>query len=268
MRVTDVVKKTQDLTALSWDERATSSGTAGTYLKSRKGTDAKTVYYKLSRFNGIAIDGHESVNEIVASRLMELLGVPHLRYRLIHARILIDGTEHVTWLNASNSFRAKGERKQALGMFYDLHKNADESPYEFCCRQGWQEEIHQMMVVDYLIANRDRHASNIEVLVSPDGVARLAPFFDQGFSLVAPLADNEERVSAFEPLKSVGTVNFVGTRSLEENLSSAGKPFDASALQESDRERLFAGLEETVSPVHLEKMWEIIWLRWCHYAEI
>ena len=29
---------------------------------------------------------------------------------------------------------------------------------------GWEDYVYQMLIVDYLILNRDRHGANIEVL--------------------------------------------------------------------------------------------------------
>ena len=51
-----------------------SSGIAGMYLKARTGSGSKLFYYKLPRYNGVVIDGYECVNELMASRLMDVLG--------------------------------------------------------------------------------------------------------------------------------------------------------------------------------------------------
>ena len=264
----DIVRALQDLTDLDWNERATSSGTAGTYLKARTGTGSRLLYYKLPRYNGVVIDGYECVNELVASRLMDALGVNHLAYRLIHAKALIDGIEYETWLNSSRNFRKVGERKLSLGAFFDLYKNPGESPFELCRRFGWQEDIARMMLVDYLMANRDRHASNIEVLAAPDGSFRIAPVFDTGFSLLAPLAADLERIEAFDPLADVATTNFVGSRSLEENLRTVAPVEGIQDLDEVRIAELFDGLEGILPDAVLSKMREIIQRRWERYEEI
>ena len=249
MRRYDIVATLQDYRDVTWSERANSSGTAGTYLKARVGKGTRARYLKLSRYDGVRIDGTECINEIIASRLMDVLGIEHLTYRLIHARVVVDGVEHETWLNSSRNFRAAGEQKMGLG-------------------QGWGERIAQMMLVDYLIANRDRHASNIEVLIDRTGAARLAPLFDNGLSLLAPYGENWERIVAFEPLQQVATTNFVGSRSLEENLRAQAPVDVARPLAKDDRETLFAGLDQAVPTVLLDKMWDIIWNRWCWYASL
>ena len=268
MRSYDVVKSLQDYRGISWSERANTSGTAGTYLKARVGEGSRARYLKLSRYNGVLIDGSECVNELVASRLMELLGVAHVGYRLIHALVTVNGAEHETWLNSSRNFRAPGEQKMGLGNYYELHGEKDESPLMFCERMGWHEQVAQMMLVDYLVANRDRHGSNIEVLIDREGRARLAPIFDNGLSLVAPYGDDEERIASFDPLTPVATTNFLGSRSLEENVRSVAPVGVARPLAEGDREALLAGLEAAASPVLLDKIWEIVWRRWCWYAAL
>lgn len=267
MRAYDVVQKVQDLTHLAWSERANSSGTAGTYLKARTGVGPRAIYYKLPRYNGIDFDGHECVNEVVACRLMGLLGIDHLSYRLIHAHVVVEGREHETWVNSSKNFRRMRERKMALGAFVSLYRRGDESPYDVCRRYGWETAIKQMQLVDYLIANRDRHSSNIEVIFSPDGTPRLAPIFDNGLSFVAPLAGDEDAIRAFDPLKRVATTNYVGSRSLEENLEHAVPVSGIGSLSEGNRDVLLAGLEAAAPAYLLDKMWQIVWERWqCYEA--
>ena len=155
-----------------------------------------------------------------------------------------------------------------LGAYFELHHEGEDDPLSFCRRMGWGERISQMMLVDYLLANRDRHASNIEVLVDRAGTPRLAPLFDTGLSLVAPYGDDEERIGAFEPLSPVATTNYLGSRSLEENVASVAPVTVARPLVPQDRETLLEGLDDAASPVLLEKIWEIVWERWRWYASL
>ena len=88
---TAVIKEKQDLTFLKWSHVRTSSGTAGTFLKSESVLDKKKTYYKLSNFDiEKGVVGHECVNEIIVDRLLTILDIPHLNYRLINADIEID----------------------------------------------------------------------------------------------------------------------------------------------------------------------------------
>ena len=80
-----IVSQKQDLTMLSWAKARQSSGTAGSFLKSYDDSGPRKIYYKLSNYNPVnGIVGHECINEIVADRLLEILGIEHLSYQLIH----------------------------------------------------------------------------------------------------------------------------------------------------------------------------------------
>ena len=203
---------------------------------------------------------------------MGILGIPHLEYRLVHSLVNVDGVEYDTWLNRSRNFRRMGERKAAFDVFYDLEREPGESPLDVATRFGWSTATQQMMIVDYLIANRDRHGANVEVLRDREGVVRLAPLFDNGLSFVCFCYGDEERVAAFDPLQDVNANNYFGTRSLEENVVRFVSPqaLDSLAgdLGPAHRDLLFAGLDGALSPVHQEKMWDIVWERWCRLADL
>ena len=69
-----------------------------------------------------------------------------------------------TYVCASENFRARGEDKQAIDVCYESERMDGESPLDFCVRMGWADYIWNMLVVDFLILNQDRHGANIEVL--------------------------------------------------------------------------------------------------------
>lgn len=264
MRAYDVTESLQDLRHMRWNESPHTSGTSGMLLKASEGQGTGRMYYKLSCYDSYrGIFGHECVNEVIAARLMELLGVSHVRYQLIHALVTIDGREYETWLVRSRSYRHSTERKQAFDLYYRMYRTEGERPLDFCDRMGWGTSIRQMMAVDYLIANRDRHGANIEVLRGEDGQVRLAPLFDNGLSFVFSCYENEERVRRFNVLDDVPANNFIGTRSLEENLAFL-KGFDLSLnkLDGTWREKLFVGLDHALPEAHREVIWEMIRKRW------
>lgn len=281
MRAYDIIDSVQDLTDLEWSERRSSSGTGGMLLKSRTGEGSTLTYYKLSCFDEYrGIYGHECVNEIIASRLMSVLGIKHLSYRLIHAEIEMQGKRYVTWLNSSKSFRNSGEQKQAYDLFYSLNKQDGESPWEFGLRMGWQSQLIEMMLVDFLIANRDRHGANIEVLKGANGSLRLAPLFDNGLSFVFSTFGDIKQAKAFEPLQDIPTNNFIGSKSLQYNIEnfvvgSASNPLahsntvlNINDLKESDKQKILNSLDKALDPELLEIIWAIIWKRWQWYENL
>ena len=189
-----IIVDKQDLTYLKWSHARNSSGTAGTFLKSQSVISGEKIYYKLSNYDSEkGIVGHECINEIIVDRLLTILGVEHLEYQLIHADIEIDGKIHETWLCASKDFKNIGETKSALDNYYQINKKLNETRYEFCVNHGWQKYIDTMLVVDYLILNRDRHGANIEVLRNGrKHTIRIAPLFDHGLSLLCSCYSEEE----------------------------------------------------------------------------
>ena len=96
----------KDLRHLNWTKVRRSSGTAGSFLKASETTKGVRWYYKLSDYDAYrGIIGHECINEIIADRLLTLLEIPHLSYQLLHAKIIIDEQEYITWLCRSADFK-------------------------------------------------------------------------------------------------------------------------------------------------------------------
>lgn len=273
----DVQHTLQDLTHLDWSESETSSATGGSYLKARSGEGPEATYYKLSCYDEVnGVYGHECVNETIAARLMGVLCIRHVPYRLVHARVRIGGHEHETWLSESASFRERGESKASLARFYSLNRLEGETRLRFCERFGWMQDIQKAMLVDYLIANRDRHGSNLEVLKSRDGQLCLAPLFDNGLSLYYS-SFNAQQLEAIDPLQDVIANNFLGTRSLEQNLVRfvpgnlpIGRLKEAHETQVTDG--LAPALDGAVQGVSgadfAHRLWQMIWERWCAYEDL
>ena len=271
MALNQIIHELQDMTHLSWAKTHNSSGTAGSFLKAYEdGVDGKT-YFKLSNYDAWkGIIGHECVNEIIVDRLLSILGISHLPYQLIHAKILIDQKEYETWLCASKDFKQRGESKIALDAYYQAESLPNESPMDFCIRCGWESTVYEMLVVDYLILNRDRHGANMEVLRNQrKKTIRLAPLFDHGLSLLSRCESTEamlrEDVMADKPVQC-----FVGSRSSWENLRLI--PRDQRPplhpLAENDRAILLEGLSEALDQQWLDRIWEMIWKRWQAYEDL
>lgn len=81
-----------------------SPGTPGCFLKAYEEVNGKRLYYKLSNYDSYrGVFGHECVNELIVSRVMDILRIPHVKYKLIHAQIIIDGKEQETGLSAEKT---------------------------------------------------------------------------------------------------------------------------------------------------------------------
>lgn len=265
-----VVKEKKDLTFLEWSKIRQSSGTAGSFLKSYMNYDNKKIYFKLSDYNNIeGIVGHECINEIIIDRLLTILGVEHLNYFLINADILINDNIVNTYICASYDFKKNGESKIAFDTFYELKKEKNENVFMFCERFDMIDYIYQMIVIDYIIMNRDRHGANIEILYDKkNNKYRVAPLFDHGLSLLCKTKD--EDLSLIDVMNEKITNSFIGTRFLLDNLKLIPKEKmpRLNKLLITHKEIIFKDLEDIISKQRIEKIWEMIWKRVKYYETL
>ena len=268
--VNDIIHKKQNLKYLKWDLIRSSSGTAGSFLKSEDSVETPKTYYKLSNYDSVnGVFGHECVNEIIVDRLLTILEIDHLHYELIHADINVSGKIIETYLCASKDFKKDKEKKVSLETFYGIMKNEDESPIDFCKRMKWDKYIYQMLLVDYLILNRDRHGANIEVLRNSKGEFRLAPLFDHGLSLLFNCHSDKD-VDKYDVMDDKAVQCFVGSHSAYDNLFliPKNKYPKVNGLKESDKEILLEGLDDIISKKLRDKIWEMIYKRWKVYEDL
>ena len=265
-----LIKEKQNMTYLQWAKIRNSSGTAGSFLKAYSTLGRKKIYYKLSDYDNVkGIVGHECVNELIADRLLTILGIEHLSYSLIHADVLINGEIHETYLCASDDFKEKNESKIALDAYYEAEKVNDESILEFCRRNGWEEYLYKMLVVDFLILNRDRHGANIEVLRnSKKKTIRIAPLFDHGISLLSRCRTPEE-IENYDIMEDKPVQCYIGSRSTKENLELIPKDKlpKLNKLKPEDKSFIMDGLDGIISEALQNKIWDMIYSRWCYYED-
>lgn len=124
-------------------------------------------------------------NEVIASRIMERLDVPHIPYTVTW------GAEH-PYSVCENFVTADTELIPAWRVFRMKKRPNNSSVFqhymEICQELDIREIVRamdQMLVVDFLIANEDRHFNNFGLLRNPETLEWLgaAPIFDSGSSL-------------------------------------------------------------------------------------
>ncbi len=179
----DVIKEATDLRHLKWSRKPD-----GPYLMSSEIISGRFVYYKLSGYDPQSgIVGHECIYEIIACRLMDLMGVRHVEYTLVNADVDIDGHTFRTWVCRWEDYRHTGEIAITFNQYYESGKLCDETPICFCIRKRWADHISRMLLVDYIIRNRNRPAGSIMVLKHRSGRrSRLSPLSDHGCSFLIP----------------------------------------------------------------------------------
>ncbi len=246
-----------DLRRLSWSKVRQSSGTTGSYLKSYSFSNGKKVYYKLSFYDDVRhIFGYESINEIITKRILELLKIEHLNYELVHAVVNIDGSDYETFLCSSLDFKRSNESKITLENFYDINKNNDESIIEFLKRYNFINNVYDIILIDFLINNRDRHGANIEVLFNQKTKEyRLAPLFDHGLSFLSPSYLDDD-IKGFDVKKIYRANSFIGTSDLKKNLELI--PDNKIPRLDLDYDYIFNDLYDYINNDYLDKAKEML----------
>ena len=134
---------------------------------------------------GSAAFHQEPYNEVIASMIMQRLGIEHIPYHVI--------TENgLPYSVCANFVKRETELVSAWYVMQGFKKANHVSVYEHyitCCEElgiaNARTEVNKMIVVDYLMANEDRHQNNFGLLRDVKGLKFIgvAPIFDTGTAL-------------------------------------------------------------------------------------
>lgn len=233
-----------DLRHLIWAIARDSSGSSGSFLKSEEIIDGIKYYYKMSSYNSIdGFWGFESINEVICKNIANALGYDCLQYELIQALVVVDNKEYTTWLTRSASFKQSGMKSLSFGAFYDLKHMENEDPITFLKRIGYGKYLYDMLTLDYLVCNRDRHSSNLEILFK-NGNYNLALLFDHGLSLMCSCRFKDD-FEKFDISKSGPVNNFIGSKDLIENLKYVPRSYLKELSYPKD---IFKGIDRDSAP--------------------
>lgn len=129
----------------------------------------------------------EPFNEVLAALILERLGVPHVTYQ-----ILPRNSEDLPYCICPNFITPQTELISGWRICSTRKKANHLSAYQHylsCCEElgipGIKESLDQMLVLDFLIVNTDRHFNNFGVVRNADTLAWIgpAPIFDSGTSM-------------------------------------------------------------------------------------
>lgn len=127
----------------------------------------------------------EPYNEVLASRLMERLGVSHVPYTLMVQ-------DDYPYSVCEDFITAETELISAWSIMQTAKKPNHVSWYQHyrdCTATlgipGIEDALNKMMVLDYLIVNEDRHQNNFGIVRNADTLEWIgaAPIYDSGTSL-------------------------------------------------------------------------------------
>jgi hypothetical protein len=128
----------------------------------------------------------EPFNEKIVSDFLEMLNIDHVRYDLVNYK-------NNAYSLCKNMLTAENELIQAYYVEKSIkrdNKISNLDHYINCCamfglkKDVIRNELEEMIVVDYLTANTDRHWGNFGILRNAEtlSVEKLAPLYDNGAS--------------------------------------------------------------------------------------
>ena len=189
--------------------------------------------------------------EVIASKIAERLGIPHIPYTVIW-------DEGLPYSVCEDFVTPDTELIPAWRVMQTQKKDNQTSVYRHyrnCCEKlGFPNVAHaldRMLVLDYLIANEDRHFNNFGLLRNPDTLDWLgpAPIYDSGSCLGYDKLTPQIRSGAGITCKP-----FKRTHQDQLRLVTSFDWLDLSKLDgiEQDIRETFAGAEEFIDKERVE----------------
>lgn len=206
-------------------------------------------------------------NEVIATKIMERLNIPHVHYELVWS----DGYPYSV---CEDFVSPDTELVSAWRIMQSQKKSNNDSVYQHfikCCKGLGSQDIKalldQMLVLDYIIANEDRHLNNFGLLRNPETLEWLgmAPIFDSGSSLgydkIASRIHAEQDIICkpfkkhhTEQLKLVSSfdwINFEALSGVGDTIREVFYEGQARDFVSADRcEAIIASVEERIRTLH------------------
>ena len=190
-------------------------------------------------------------NEVIASKMADRLGIPHIPYTLLWD----DG---ISYSVCEDFVTPETELIPAWRVMQIQKKDNQTSVYQHyrnCCEKlgvpGMAHALDQMMVLDYLIANEDRHFNNFGLLRSPDTLEWLgpSPIYDSGSSL-----GYDKLTPQIRSGRNITCKPFKRTHQDQLRLVTSFDWLDLSKLDGVDQDirEVFAGAEEFIDKERVE----------------
>ncbi|MDU8988566.1 MAG: HipA domain-containing protein [Clostridium perfringens] len=139
---------------------------------------------------------YPGISEVIVSDICELFNIDCVRYDLVtrnndlytKCKWFYDSNVE-SYISASNYLKSirLGDKRLAFDEICSLNTSISNS-------------INEMIFIDYLINNTDRHFKNFGFVIDEGNNMRLAPLFDNGFSLLADLDDNYLKSEVLEDI--------------------------------------------------------------------
>ncbi|MCL1990110.1 MAG: HipA domain-containing protein [Defluviitaleaceae bacterium] len=176
----------------------------------------------------------ETYNEVIASRMMELLGIEHTPYWLMLEKdepysvceiFITKDTEHISAWAIKNTLPKKDKQTSEFNHFLT------------CCEAlgipNARTSIEQMLVIDYLIVNDDRHTNNFGAIRNVHTLKWLGitPIYDNGSSFW-----NKKILSDINSRRGLKSKPFLSSHDSQIKLVSSFEWLELDKLKHIDEE--------------------------------
>lgn len=156
--------------------------TNGMLPKAWRRKDGKVLLYK-GGTSGFANTGKEPYSEFYAAQVAEAMGIDHISYGLSKWKGMLCSTcelftsKDISFVPASTLIETS--KISQIVAWYDAH--------------GWKDDLADMLVLDAVIRNTDRHLGNFGFRVDnhTNQLLKPAPIFDNGLSLYCYVMDGD-----------------------------------------------------------------------------
>ena len=206
----------------------------------------------------------EPFNEVIASMIADRLGIAHAAYWITY-----EGKNHAPLSACEDFITRETELIEASGIARVLERSGEESKYAHFCRcceflhiPDYEKSLDEMIVLDYLIGNQDRHKGNFGAVRDAETLQFLgmAPLFDCGTSLRYDTPD-----AYMNSGQDIEAQPFCSFHSEQIRLVQHPERFDLTALQGIDDEirSMFATPQACayIPPSRAEKIIEVVMTR-------
>ena len=135
--------------------------------------------------SGYVNAGFEPYSEVLAAELLGAARIPHVPYALTRF--------HGQLACKCPLFTSEREGFVSAHRFFDRPFDVDDM-LDFCAEHGVEEGFRQMVVMDAVMANVDRHAGNYGFMVdnATGEVLRMAPLFDHNMACLPLMMETDD----------------------------------------------------------------------------
>lgn len=135
--------------------------------------------------SGYANAGFEPYSEALAAELLDAADIDHVPYEVVRyhgslaSKCPLFTSEKIGFVSAHRFFEGPFDVEDVL---------------EFCRKHSSEERFREMVVMDALMANVDRHAGNYGFLVDNDSgeILHMAPLFDQNMACLPMMMEHDD----------------------------------------------------------------------------